>query len=110
MAQSIKWFREISKEDIPTVGGKGANLGEMWNNNFPIPPGFVVTAQAYFEWLAKSKLRDKVIQMADSLDVENTAELEETSEKIRKLIASTKMGRDLEVEIMKAYQKIGERK
>ena len=44
---NIAWFRELKKEDIPIAGGKGANLGEMYNLKLPIPPGFAVTAQAY---------------------------------------------------------------
>ena len=44
----IAWFDEVDKGDIPLVGGKGANLGEMTKARIPIPPGFIVTADAYF--------------------------------------------------------------
>ena len=40
-------FSEIKSKDIGIVGGKGANLGVMYNLKLPVPPGFVVTAQAY---------------------------------------------------------------
>ena len=43
----IKWFSELGNKDIAIAGGKGASLAEMYNNKFPIPPGFIVTAQAY---------------------------------------------------------------
>lgn len=43
----IKRFKEISKADVPDVGGKGASLGEMTKAGFPVPPGFVITAKAY---------------------------------------------------------------
>ncbi len=43
----IKFFSEISKHDVKEVGGKGASLGEMTKAGIPVPPGFVVTAQAY---------------------------------------------------------------
>ena len=43
----IKWFSEISKDSVPLVGGKGANLGEIFNLKVPVPPGFVVTTEAY---------------------------------------------------------------
>ena len=36
----IAWFEEITKGDIPLVGGKGANLGEMYHAQIPVPPGF----------------------------------------------------------------------
>lgn len=108
--ESIAWFRNIKRTDIPTVGGKGANLGEMANNNFPIPPGFVVTAQAYFKWLEKSGIRSIVERTADSINVEDSNELNAKAAQIRELIESTPMDNELEVEIMKAYSRIGERK
>lgn len=36
--KAIVWFNEVTKKDVPTVGGKGANLGEMTNANIPVPP------------------------------------------------------------------------
>ena len=47
----ILWFSQIDKNDIPIVGGKGANLGEMYSAKIPVPNGFVVTATAYFDFL-----------------------------------------------------------
>ena len=40
-------FKEIKKEDVLTVGGKGANLGEMVSIGCPVPAGFVITADTY---------------------------------------------------------------
>ena len=46
-SENILWFSDLSKSSIPEVGGKGANLGEMFNIKLPIPNGFCVTAYAY---------------------------------------------------------------
>ena len=35
--KAVVWFNEVTKNDIPTVGGKGANLGEMTNAGIPVP-------------------------------------------------------------------------
>ena len=43
----VKWFSEINQNSVSVAGGKGANLGEMYNLKIPVPPGFVITAQAY---------------------------------------------------------------
>ena len=40
-------FSKLNKTDIPVVGGKGANLGELSVAGFPVPPGFVLTTDAY---------------------------------------------------------------
>jgi pyruvate,water dikinase len=47
----VKWFSEVGIEDVPSVGGKNAALGEMYSNLVPlgvnIPDGFALTADAY---------------------------------------------------------------
>ena len=53
-------FSEIGKKDIPVAGGKGANLGEMYNAGFPVPPGFVISSKAYFDFIDKTSLREKI--------------------------------------------------
>jgi pyruvate, water dikinase len=45
----VRWFDEVSRGDVTTVGGKGVNLGELTSGGFPLPPGFVVTADAYVQ-------------------------------------------------------------
>ena len=57
--KAIVWFKEVTRKDIPLVGGKGANLGEMTNADIPVPPGFIVTADAYYDFLEKSRITDK---------------------------------------------------
>ena len=52
----VKWFSEIDKNSVSTAGGKGANLGEMYNSGVPVPPGFVITAQAYEHFIEHSNL------------------------------------------------------
>ena len=60
MHKAISWFNEITKSDIATVGGKGANLGEMTKARIPVPPGFVVTSDTYFEFLKESNITEKI--------------------------------------------------
>jgi len=73
--KAIVWFNEVTKEDIPVVGGKGANLGEMTNANIPVPPGFIVTADAYFDFIKKSRLTDKIRQLLQPLDPSDSKQL-----------------------------------
>ena len=48
----IRWFEEITIDDIPLVGGKNASLGEMYreltSQGIKIPNGFAITAEAYW--------------------------------------------------------------
>ncbi|MEM3405963.1 MAG: phosphoenolpyruvate synthase [Candidatus Pacearchaeota archaeon] len=99
----VKWFSEISKKDIKLVGGKGANLGEMYNEGFPVPSGFVVTSEAYEFFLRESGLKEKIYDILKFLNIENTQELEETSKKINEMIEKANMPEILEEEILDAY-------
>ena len=59
----VKWFEELTKEDVEVAGGKGANLGELTRAGIPVPPGFVVLSSAYFAFLDANKLRPQIHQI-----------------------------------------------
>jgi pyruvate,water dikinase len=99
----IKWFKEISKESIAEVGGKGANLGEMYNLKLPIPPGFCVTAQTYKEFIEKTGIVSDIKRLLKGLAVENTQELQERANQIQKIISTTPVTQEIRQEVVDAY-------
>ena len=105
--KAVVWFNEVTKKDIPLVGGKGANLGEMTNAGIPVPPGFIVTAAAYFDFVEKSGLHDKIKALLDPVDVHNSRQLQDTALEVQKLIEEAKMPPETAKEIEKAYVKMG---
>ena len=102
----IIWFKDISKKDIGTVGGKGANLGEMYNAGLPIPPGFCISAQAYEKFLDEAEIKDIILDMLSDLDEEDTQKLQNISEEIHSVMLSAKFPSDLKKEILNAYKKV----
>jgi len=102
----IKWLKELSKNDLSLVGGKAANLGEMYNAGLPVPQAFVVTAEAYKEFLRKTKLKGKILKILKETDFNNPTNLEENTKKIRELIENAKMPEEIEKEIIEAYEKL----
>lgn len=104
--KNIMWFSEISKSNLGEVGGKGANLGEMAKNNFPIPDGFVVTAGAYFKFLEHNRMAGFLHEMLDGLDVEKSEELGKASERIKNKVIGGEIPADLKQEIINAYKKM----
>ena len=58
--QNVVWFKDVDKGDIAIVGGKGANLGELTKIGAPIPDGFIVTSQAYFDAVKNSGALDRI--------------------------------------------------
>lgn len=99
----VRWFKEVDKEDIGIVGGKGANLGEMTKAGFPVPNGFVVTAQAYFQFLEESGLGDDLRRILQGLDVSNSEKLEKASKDIEHLITHAKIPTQIAIEVIHAY-------
>ncbi|MEK6832982.1 MAG: phosphoenolpyruvate synthase [Nanoarchaeota archaeon] len=103
----IKWFSEIGKDSGNVAGGKGANLGEMFNIKIPVPPGFVITAQAYDYFIENSGLKDKIKNLLDKINYEDTQLLNDITEEIRKLIVESKFPKEMEEEIIEAYESLG---
>lgn len=99
----VKWFSELSNKDIAIAGGKGASLSEMYNNKFPIPPGFMITAQTFGYFMEKSGLNVKVKQILDNTDVEDTKKLNDASKTIRALIENTPLPKEISEAIIEAY-------
>ncbi|PJE68125.1 phosphoenolpyruvate synthase [Candidatus Shapirobacteria bacterium CG10_big_fil_rev_8_21_14_0_10_38_8] len=103
----IAWFKEIHKEDIPLVGGKGANLGEMYNFGIPVPPGFVISSQAYFYFLEQNNLQPKIKSILTEVNRDDPSSYTAVSDKIKKVFQKAIFPRDLALEIMKSYLKLG---
>ena len=104
----ITWFNEVTKNDIPLVGGKGANLGEMVHARLPVPQGFIVTADAYFKFLETTGLIDEIRRHLEALDIDDNKKLQEKSDLIKNRISSSPMPSDIASEIKRAYRKLGE--
>lgn len=99
----VVWLSDLSKSDGPIVGGKGANLGEMFNAGFPVPQAFAVTTKAYNEFMDKTGIRNSINQMLSKIDKDDTKALTEKAKEIRSLVISTKMPEEIKTEILEAY-------
>ncbi|MEK7533323.1 MAG: phosphoenolpyruvate synthase [Patescibacteria group bacterium] len=102
----VVWFKDVDRDDIGTVGGKGANLGEMTKAGFPVPNGFIVTAQAYFHFLDEAHLRDDLADLLHGLDVSNSKNLERASVEIQRRITRRQFPQDIATQVMHAYFKL----
>jgi pyruvate,water dikinase len=103
---NILWLEEIRKEDIISVGGKGASLGEMASLGLPVPRAFVVTAQAFRRFLVEADLEEKIFSSFERLDVEDNEALEKAADNAKLLVMKAKMPANIRDEIKKAYKKM----
>ncbi len=104
-----KWFEQLNKSSLAEAGGKGANLGEMANAGFPIPPGFVVVSEAYYKHLEHNSIAPEMTKILSTLDVDNNDALNDASEKIKGLIVGGDMPPEIKDEIVSQYKKLNER-
>lgn len=102
----ILWFKEINKNDIGLVGGKGANLGEMVNAGIPVPNGFVVTAGAYYDFVTSTSIKEKIMHELSDLDVNDSKKLQEASKRIKTAIMEADMPGDLAQQIKSYYHEL----
>ncbi|HLD37864.1 MAG TPA: PEP/pyruvate-binding domain-containing protein, partial [Candidatus Nanoarchaeia archaeon] len=100
----VKWFSELNKDSGAVAGGKGANLAEIFNLKISVPPGFVVTAQAYDYFIKKARLDEKIKNILSKIDYENTKQLDESTKQIRELIINSEFPKEMREEIIEAYE------
>lgn len=104
---NVLWLEEIKKEDILSVGGKGASLGEMASIGLPVPKAFVVTAQAFRKFLIETGIEDALFRKLDRLDVEDNEALESVSREVQDLVLSVEIPVQIREDILDAYSRMG---
>ena len=82
-----------------TKGRKAANLGELTQNNFNVPPGFCVTSESLFHHIEQNNVQPKIDAIVAGFDYEDFGGMEEKTAAIRDLITSGKIPEDLHKEI-----------
>ncbi len=99
----VMWFSEITANDNAIAGGKGTNLGVIYNLKLPVPPGYVITAQAYKFFLDKTGIQASILSVLNGLDVEDSIKLEDASKKIQEIILDAQMPDLIKKAIIEAY-------
>jgi len=106
MPKFVLWFSETDKEDIPIVGGKAANLGELTRTGILVPEGFTIVSQAYFDFLEKANLKNKIEKLLQKVDPANTSILNEAANLIKKAIERSQIPKELSQLIIENYRKL----
>ncbi|MEQ8969319.1 MAG: phosphoenolpyruvate synthase [Coleofasciculus sp. C1-SOL-03] len=110
--QYIRWFENLTSDDVSMVGGKNASLGEMIRSlkdeGVRVPDGFATTAEAYRKFLDANQLNEKIKSHLSELEREKTP-LEQVGKAIRKLFRSAEFPEDIAGEIREAYDQLSQR-
>ena len=105
----VQKFEDLNKSDIGIAGGKGANLGELTQAGIPVPPGFVVTAETYQKFMEDAGINDKVLDILDKIDINDTKALQAAAEEIKSIIVETPIPDDMILYIKEAYNQLCQR-
>jgi len=110
--KNILWFNEVSKKDVPFVGGKNASLGEMYQELSPkgisIPNGFATTSYFFFYFLEQAGIKEKLVKTFNGFKSGNIKSLQKAGEAARKLILEASFPDELKEEVYRAYAKLCE--
>ena len=102
----VVWFENLTKDSLSIAGGKGANLGEMTRLRLPVPPGFAISTRAFDTFLDVNKIRERIDQLIQSTNVDDTQQLLNTSARIKQLIINAEMPIDIRNAILEAYKNL----
>ncbi len=109
MTKFFLWFEEIGLRDTHTVGGKGAGLGEMLSAGLPVPPGFVISADAYLEAMQEAGVRDRLRDEALGVDPNDPGALSAAAGRCVETVNSVALPSWLRDGLATVYQQLAER-
>ncbi|HLY33341.1 MAG TPA: PEP/pyruvate-binding domain-containing protein, partial [Jatrophihabitantaceae bacterium] len=104
---TVLWFADVGLRDVAQVGGKGANLGELTSAGLPVPPGYVITSDAYLAAIEQSGARAKLAELVGGVDSDDPDSLAATAQACQDVIRSTPIPADITDAIVDAYARLG---
>ena len=103
----VRWFADITLDDVPLVGGKNASLGELYRElsgvGVRVPNGFAVTADAYGAVIEAAALSPRIAHALRGIDGRDVGALAAAGATIRSLIQSATWPPELVRAVREAY-------
>jgi phosphohistidine swiveling domain-containing protein len=107
--QTSPWtlnFTEIGARDLPRVGGKGANLGQMASAGFPVPPGFCVTTSAFESFVGGCPQAQALYADMDTLRGDDVEGARSLGERVRTALLGVEMPPDVAAAVCHAWRQL----
>src|SRR3974390_60536 len=86
----VRWFKDIRLDEVASVGGKNASLGELYSalsgQGIKVPNGFVLTAQAYRDALTEANAWQKLHHLLDPIDKRHIGSLRKRAAQARDIV------------------------
>lgn len=101
---------EVGLGDLDMVGGKNASLGEMLQHltklGINIPGGFVITVDAYREFLRHNDLEKTIRDIVNAINYNDIESLRRGGLQVRTLLKNSKFPKDLSEAIIQKYYEL----
>lgn len=98
-------FSEIDRTSGERVGGKGANLGELYRiPEIEIPPGFCIVTDAFDDFVKTSREYKNLVHSLHLISGESQVELQKIGERLRSHLENLEMPASIQNEILQAWQ------
>ncbi len=109
MARYVVGFDAVGKKDTELAGGKGANLGELTQAGLPVPPGFVVTADAYRASMEQGGVREAIrAALNEALELAGRPdELATACDGLQWLVRKAGVPQEIQTAVLDAYHLLG---
>ena len=111
--KNILWFKEIGMNDIPSVGGKNASLGEMFcqltEKGINVPNGFAITVNFYWNFIKANNLDVALQEIFKKLDPKDIKSVQEVGKLARTAIEKSVFPEDLKKELFLAYSELSKK-
>ncbi|SHK55047.1 rifamycin-inactivating phosphotransferase [Desulforamulus aeronauticus] len=108
MNQYVRYFSDIDKSSLASVGGKGANLGELYHVfGSAVPAGFCVTTSAYRDFVNTSGEFAGFLNSLELINAEALPELKEAGQRLRRHLESLDMPDQIQQAIIQAWRQTG---
>ena len=105
-APLIRRLSDVGRADIPDIGGKGANLGELQRAGLPVPPAFLISIAGYARFRQHAGLGEALERALSDVDVDDPDALQRVSTTLRDLVENAPFPKTLEDEIVAAYDEL----
>jgi phosphohistidine swiveling domain-containing protein len=99
-------LQQPSVQDTSLAGGKGASLGELAQAGLPVPPGFVLTVDAYRAFLRANGLERAIAGILRRIDPGDIAVLERAAADVAGRLASGRMPDEVADQVRQAYAEL----
>ncbi len=100
-------FAQIRAIDLPLVGGKGANLGEMSEAGFPVPAGFCLTTAAFNRFIAACPDSTSPYALLDTVIPEDVETVRTVGQRVRQLLLEVPIPREVAAAVLQAWRAAG---